>query len=83
MDGLMYGERQLEDIQRYVLSIDMSVEEYLEMGVTVLIVWTRQLQDPSHREEQETCLSLTALHLSPFWREKNLYFLVGMYSIST
>ncbi len=59
MDGLMYGKRQLEDIQRYVLSMDTSVEEYLEMGVTVLIVWTRQLQDPSHREEQETCLSLS------------------------
>jgi hypothetical protein len=27
--------------------------------VMVLIVWTRQLQDPSHREEQETCLSLS------------------------
>jgi hypothetical protein len=24
------------------------------MGVTVLVVWTTQLQDPSHREEQET-----------------------------
>ncbi len=42
-----------------MLSMDMSVEEYLLMGVTVLIVWTRQLQDPSHREEQETCLSLS------------------------
>ncbi len=28
-----------------------SVKEYLEMGVTVLIVWTQQLQDPKHREE--------------------------------
>ncbi len=37
-----------------LLSMDMSVEEYLEMGVMVLIVWTQQLQDPSRREQQKT-----------------------------
>jgi hypothetical protein len=42
-----------------VLSIDMSVEYYLEMGETSPIVWTWQLQDPSLREKQETCLSLS------------------------
>ncbi len=33
-NGLKYGEHQFEDIQRYVLNMDMSVEQYLEMGVT-------------------------------------------------
>jgi hypothetical protein len=37
----------------------MSVEEYLKMGVTVLIVWTQQLQDPRHREECKAFLSLS------------------------
>jgi hypothetical protein len=44
---------------RQVLSMDTSVEQYLEMGVTSPIVWTWQLQDPSHREEQEKCFSLS------------------------
>jgi hypothetical protein len=38
-DGLKYGEHQL-DIWRYVLSMNMSVEQYLEMDVTCPIVWT-------------------------------------------
>ncbi len=33
-----------------MLSVDTSVEEYLMMGVLGLLVWTRQLQDLSHRE---------------------------------
>jgi hypothetical protein len=37
----------------------MSVEEYLEMGVVVLIVLTWQLQDPQYREESEASLSLS------------------------
>jgi hypothetical protein len=48
-----------EDIWRYELRMDTLVEQYLEMGVTSIIVWTWQLQDPSHREEQETCLPLS------------------------
>jgi hypothetical protein len=37
----------------------MSVGRYLEMGVLVTGVWTRQLQDPLHREEQETRFNLS------------------------
>jgi hypothetical protein len=36
---------------RIVLSMDMSVRSFLEMGVLGLIAWTWPLQDPSHREE--------------------------------
>jgi len=32
---------------------------YLKMGVLGPMVWTRQLHDPSHREEQETGISLS------------------------
>ncbi len=42
-----------------MLSMDTSVEEYLEMGVSGLLEWTQRLQDPSHREVWETCLSLS------------------------
>jgi hypothetical protein len=31
------------------------IRYYMEMGVTGPIVWTMPLQDPRHREEQETC----------------------------
>jgi hypothetical protein len=41
-----------------LVSVDMSVRRYLKMGVLGPIVWKWQLQDPSHREEQETWISL-------------------------
>ncbi len=33
--------------------------QYLKMGVSGQIVWTLQLHDPSHREEQETGIPLS------------------------
>jgi hypothetical protein len=42
-----------------MLSMDTSVEEYFKMGVLGLFVWTQWLQQPSHREVQETYLSLS------------------------
>ncbi len=42
-----------------MFSMDTSVEDYLEMSVLGLLVWTQQLQDPSHREAWETYLSLS------------------------
>jgi hypothetical protein len=33
-----------------MLSMDKSVEEYLEMGVLGQLVWTKWLQDSLHRE---------------------------------
>jgi hypothetical protein len=36
----------------------MSAGRYLEMGVLGPSEWTRQLQDPQHKEEQETPLYL-------------------------
>jgi hypothetical protein len=39
--------------------MDTSVRRYLDMGVLDPIVWTWQLQDPSHKEEQETGISLS------------------------
>jgi hypothetical protein len=39
-------------------SMDMSGKRYLEMSVSGPIVWTWQLQDPSHGEEQETWIPL-------------------------
>ncbi len=46
-------------MQRMDLSMEDAIEEYLEMGVTVLTVWTWQLQDPIHREECIPFLSLS------------------------
>jgi hypothetical protein len=43
-------------VEKYLekhVSMDTSVRRYLEMGVSGPIVWTHQLQDPSHREVQE------------------------------
>ncbi len=42
-NGLKYGEHQLEDIWKWVCRSQ----------------WTRQLQDPLHREEQETHFTLS------------------------
>jgi hypothetical protein len=42
-----------------VLSIENFSWEILGMGVLGVIVWTRQLQDPSHREEQETWIPVS------------------------
>ena len=41
------------------MSMDTSVRRYLEISVPGPIVWTWQLQDPSHREEQESGISLS------------------------
>ena len=41
------------------VSMDTSDRLYLEMGVTGPIVRTRQLHDPSHRDERDTCLPLS------------------------
>jgi hypothetical protein len=38
------------EIQWTMLSMDMLVEEYLEMGAMGLLVWTQWLQDPLYRE---------------------------------
>jgi hypothetical protein len=38
------------EIQQTMLSMYTPVEEYLEMGVSDLLVWTGWLQDPSHRK---------------------------------
>jgi hypothetical protein len=39
----------------------MSARRYLEMGVPGPIVWTRELQDPSHRDVQETDITLLSM----------------------
>ncbi len=45
-------------LETRVSMLDTSVIKYLGMGVTgQKNVWTWQLQDPIHREEQETCSS--------------------------
>ncbi len=45
-------------LETRVSMLDTSVIKYLGMGVTgQKHVWTWQLQDPIHREEQETCSS--------------------------
>ena len=36
----------------------MSARRYLEMGVSGPIAWKRELQDPSHRDVQETGITL-------------------------
>ncbi len=56
MDGLMYQDCGLGNIWRNVQYT--SVRRYFEMGVTGPILWTLALQDPSHREEQETGITL-------------------------
>jgi hypothetical protein len=38
------------EFQQSMLSMVMSVEDYLEMIALVLLVWTRWLQDPLYRE---------------------------------
>jgi hypothetical protein len=38
--------------------MDTSIRRYLEICVLGPIVWTRQLQGPSHREEQESWIPL-------------------------
>ena len=39
--------------------MDKSERRYLEMGVSGPIVWTQQLQDPSHKEEHGTGFPLS------------------------
>ena len=39
--------------------MDKSERRYLEMGVSGPIVWTQQLQDPSHKEEHGTDFPLS------------------------
>ena len=39
--------------------MDRSERIYLEIDVLGLIVWTWHWQDPSHKEEQETWISLS------------------------
>ncbi len=59
MEGLKYGEPELGNISRYVYWMDMSGRQYLEMDVTGPIIRTLLLNDPRHREEQETWIPLS------------------------
>ncbi len=42
-----------------VLSMENVSWKILEVGASVTSVWTQQLQDPLHREEQETRFTLS------------------------
>ncbi len=44
-----YSQTLLEN-QQLMLTMDISVEEYLKMGAFVLLVWTQWLQDTLYRE---------------------------------
>ena len=65
---IMFGEANIQSyvwrtsVGKYLethVSMDKSVEIIIGDGVTGPIVWTWQLQDPIHKEEQKTCLSLS------------------------
>ena len=54
------------EIQQTMLSMDTSVEKYLEMGALGLLVLTRQLQDPSYR-------TMRHILILKYWARKAKY----------